>query len=160
MGLQYSGQISMGNINVELGRANNTANTSLAGGVTPVSDSLFGIADSTINKVAPHRISEFYGYSRKYVTFSNYYSIGYSGTVSGTVTLSGGAGNFSSVATQYGGGTTSTNITVNGITRNAYQSGNGTTYSTTFQLGAGTYSYTLQVSMGGSGSGYVNVGMV
>ena len=156
MGLQYSGQISMGNINVELGRANNTANTSLAGGVTPVSGSLFGIADSTINKVAPHRISEFYGYSRDYVQFNGLYSIGYSGTVNNTVNVIGGPHSFSAVATQYGGGTTSTNITVNGITRNAYQSGNGTTYSTSFQLGEGTYSYTLQVSMGGSGMGFIN----
>jgi len=62
MALPSSGQISMGDINVELGRTRTTANTSLAGGSTPVSTSLFGLATSSVNKVAPHKISEFYGY--------------------------------------------------------------------------------------------------
>ena len=55
-------QISMGDINVELGRTRTTANTSLAGGNTPVSTSLFGLATSSVNKTAPHAISEFHGY--------------------------------------------------------------------------------------------------
>jgi hypothetical protein len=56
-------QISMGDINVELGRTRTTANTSLAGGNTPTSTSLFGLATSSVNKVAPHAISEFHGYT-------------------------------------------------------------------------------------------------
>jgi hypothetical protein len=63
MPLPSSGQISMGDINVELGRGRTTANTSLAGGTTPTAGSLFGLASSAVNKTAPHRISEFYGYS-------------------------------------------------------------------------------------------------
>ena len=63
MPLPSSGQISMGDINVELGRSRTTANTALAGGSTPTAGSLFGLANSTVNKTAPHRISEFYGYS-------------------------------------------------------------------------------------------------
>ena len=61
MALPSSGQISMGDINVELGRTRTTANTSLAGGSTPAAGSLFALAN--VNKVAPHAISEFYGYS-------------------------------------------------------------------------------------------------
>jgi hypothetical protein len=53
----------MGDINVELGRSRTTANTLLAGGSTPITQSLFGLANNTVNKVAPHRISEFYGYN-------------------------------------------------------------------------------------------------
>ena len=56
-------QISMGDINVELGRTRTTSNTSLAGGNTPTSTSLFGLATSSVNKVAPHAISEFHGYT-------------------------------------------------------------------------------------------------
>lgn len=63
MALPSSGQISMGDINVELGRSRTTVNTSLAGGTTPTVGSLFGLASSAVNKTAPHRISEFYGYS-------------------------------------------------------------------------------------------------
>ena len=63
MPLPSSGQISMGDINVELGRSRTTANTSLAGGSTPTAGSLFGLATSAVNKTAPHAISEFYGYS-------------------------------------------------------------------------------------------------
>jgi hypothetical protein len=150
----------MGNINAELGRASNTPNTSLAGGVTPVISSLFGLADTTINKVAPHRISEFYGYTRKYVSFSSLYSLGYTGSASGTVTITGAA-NFSAAAQQFSTGTISTAITVGGISRNASRSGAGTNYSTTFQLGTGTYTYSLSVTLSsGSGSGFINVIMV
>jgi hypothetical protein len=63
MPLPSSGPISMGDINVELGRSRTTANTALAGGSTPSAGSLFGLAGSSVNKTAPHRISEFYGYS-------------------------------------------------------------------------------------------------
>lgn len=69
MALPSSGQISMGDINVELGRSRTTANTSLAGGSTPTAGSLFGLANNTVNKTAPHAISEFYGYSNITYTF-------------------------------------------------------------------------------------------
>ena len=75
MPLPSSGQISMGDINVELGRSRTTANTSLAGGSTPTAGSLFGLATSAVNKVAPHKISEFYGYSNiTYTPFDYLYS--------------------------------------------------------------------------------------
>ena len=64
MALPYSGQISMGDINVELGRTRTTANSSLAGGSTPISTSLFGLATGSINKTQPHSISEFWGYTQ------------------------------------------------------------------------------------------------
>ena len=63
MALSSSGQISIGDINVELGRTRTTSNTKLAGGSTPISTSLFGLATSSVNKVAPHAISEFRGYT-------------------------------------------------------------------------------------------------
>ena len=70
MALPNSGQISMGDINVELGRSRTTANTSLAGGSTPTAGSLFSLANNTVNKTAPHAISEFYGYST--ITYTLY----------------------------------------------------------------------------------------
>ena len=83
MPLPSSGQISMGDINVELGRGRTTANTSLAGGSTPAAGSLFGLAGSSVNKTAPHRISEFYGYSNAstlqmdiYVNEPDFYAYG------------------------------------------------------------------------------------
>jgi hypothetical protein len=72
MPLPSSGQISMGDINEELNRSRNTANTSLAGGSTPTAGSLFGLANNTVNKVAPHRISEFYGYAGFFVITTSY----------------------------------------------------------------------------------------
>ena len=63
MALPSSGQISMGDINVELGRTRTTGNTKLAGNNTPISTSLFGLATSSVNKTAPHKISEFHSYS-------------------------------------------------------------------------------------------------
>lgn len=75
MPLPPSGPISMGDINVELGRARTTANTALAGGSTPTAGSLFGLANNTINKTPPHAISEFYGYSNiTYTYYSNLYA--------------------------------------------------------------------------------------
>ena len=63
MALSSSGQISIGDINVELSRTRTTSNTKLAGGSTPISTSLFGLATSSVNKTAPHKISEFRGYT-------------------------------------------------------------------------------------------------
>jgi hypothetical protein len=61
MALQTSGQISISDIKTEMSIT--TTNNSLAGGSTPVSTSLFGAAQSSLNKTAPHKISEFYGYT-------------------------------------------------------------------------------------------------
>lgn len=83
MALPSSGQISMGDINVELGRGRTTSNTSLAGGSVPVANSLFGLA-SGINKTAPHAISEFYGYTHTREEFGYIY-----GTTSTSACASG-----------------------------------------------------------------------
>ena len=76
MALPNSGPLSMNAINVELGRSGTTPNTLLAGGSTPTAGSLFGLANSTINKVAPHSISEFYGYSNTPLLLDTYPLVG------------------------------------------------------------------------------------
>jgi len=79
MPLPSSGNaLSMGDINVELGRARTTASTALAGANTPTAGSLFGLAVNPINKIAPHRISEWYGYSNcpPYGEFVTSYCLG------------------------------------------------------------------------------------
>ena len=63
--LPSTGPISMSMINTVLSRASNTANSQLAGGLTPTVGSLFYIGNQlgTINQSAPHAISEWYGYT-------------------------------------------------------------------------------------------------
>jgi hypothetical protein len=61
MALPSSGQISVSAIKTEMSITTN--NNTFAGAATPVSVSLFGTASSAVNKVAPHKISEFYGYT-------------------------------------------------------------------------------------------------
>lgn len=64
MPLPSSGQISVSEINTELDRASNTANSNFAGGTTPQSGSLFKLGEAGgINQTAPHKMSEWYGYS-------------------------------------------------------------------------------------------------
>jgi hypothetical protein len=61
MALPSSGQISVSAIKTEMSITTN--NNTFAGAATPVSVSLFGTASSAVNKVAPHKISEFHGYT-------------------------------------------------------------------------------------------------
>ena len=64
MPLPSSGQISVSDINTELGRASNTANSNFAGGTTPQSGSLFKLGEAGgVNQTAPHKMSEWYGFS-------------------------------------------------------------------------------------------------
>lgn len=64
MSLPSSGEISMHDINTELGDSDlNSNEIKLAGGSTPLAISLFGAATSSVNKTAPHRMSEFHGYT-------------------------------------------------------------------------------------------------
>jgi hypothetical protein len=60
MALQSSGQISFSDIASELSL---TGTLTMAGSSIPVGPSLFGTASSAVNKTAPHKISEFYGYT-------------------------------------------------------------------------------------------------
>lgn len=140
-----SGQFSMGDINVELGLTRTTANTSLAGGVTPVSTSQFGRANSSRNKVAPHAMSEFRGYVNKSITFSSASTVSAaSGTTnfSGTVTIVGASVIFKAFATFFTAPlNVNTSITINGNTRTAFRNTVGTTQSNTFTLAPGTYNY-------------------
>ena len=59
MALQSSGQISFSDIASELSL---TGTLIMAGSAFPVGSSFFGTASSAVNKTAPHKISEFYGY--------------------------------------------------------------------------------------------------
>lgn len=154
-----SGQFSMGDINVELGLTRTTANTSLAGGVTPVSTSQFGRANSSRNKVAPHAMSEFRGYLNKAVVFSQARSLTSSGGIlNGTVTVTGGPAVFRAFATCFTvGSDVATNISVNGSLRGASRTTQGTTSSSGITLAVGTYNYSFEVSINsGTGSGGIS----
>jgi len=65
MAIPASGPISMSMFNTELGRTSNTADSRLASGSTPVSPSLFWLANqsSSLNQTAPHGMGEWYGYT-------------------------------------------------------------------------------------------------
>jgi hypothetical protein len=143
MALPCSGPLSISQIHTELGSSSYSLHTlSVAAG-----------------KGTPDAISEFYCYSNRSISFSNLYSLGYTGSVSGTVTIVGTWTFQAAAALYYGGGTVSANITVNGNTRSASRGGaSGTNYSSTFTLTSGTYAYSLSVtvSSGSGGSGYIN----
>ena len=63
MPLPSSGEIRVSQINTELGRTSNTANSNFAGGTTPQTGSLFKLGEAGgINQTAPHAMSEWYGY--------------------------------------------------------------------------------------------------
>lgn len=145
MGLPYSGQISMGDVASELdGPTYNQSltNMSVSVGFTP-----------------EHGLKEFYGYSRppaRSVVFSNYYSIGYTGSVSGVVTITGGNVNFGAAVTLYSAGTCNTAVNISGSIVSYFRKVLGNGYSTTtFQKGPGQHAYTLDVNLTGSGSGWI-----
>ena len=60
MALQSSGQISFSDIASELSL---TGTLIMPGSSIPVGSSFFGTASSAVNKTAPHKINEFYGYT-------------------------------------------------------------------------------------------------
>lgn len=63
MPLPSSEQISVSDINTELGRTSNTANSNFAGGTTPQTGSLFKLGEAGgVNQTAPHKMSEWYSY--------------------------------------------------------------------------------------------------
>lgn len=155
--------ISMGDINVELGRARTSSislNTAEDGGYGAINTN----SSSRPSASDPAALSEWYSYNHsaapaRSISFSNYTSLGYTGSVSGTVTIVGTYTFQAAAALYYGGGTVSANININGNTRFASRGGaSGTNYSTTFTLSTGTYSYSLSttVSSGSGGSGYIN----
>lgn len=165
MALPASGTIRFSQINTELGRSSTaqiSLNTAEDGGYAAINTN----SASRPSSSNPATMSEWYGYNHsatpaRSISFSNLYSLGYTGSVSGTVTITGGSYTFQAAAAlYYGGGTVSCNINVNGNTRSASRGGSsGTNYSTTFTLGPGTYSYSLSasVSSGSGGSAYINV---
>jgi hypothetical protein len=65
MPIPASGPISMSMFNTELGRTSNTANSSLAGGITPAVGSQFwlGGQSGSLNQTSPHAMSEWYNYT-------------------------------------------------------------------------------------------------
>jgi len=93
------------------------------------------------------------------VTFSSFFSYTGSGTgsYSGTVTITGANATFNARSTSTGNFSTDTIININGNSRRARQTTTGTLNSTTFTLGPGTYSYTFscQVTGGGTGIGQI-----
>lgn len=63
MPIPSSGEIKVSQINTELGRTSNTANSNFAGGTTPQTGSLFKLGEvGCINQTSPHKMSEWYGY--------------------------------------------------------------------------------------------------
>ena len=141
MALPSSGAISISQIKTELGNSSGSLRT----------------LSAAAGKSTPDAMSEFYGYSNRSIVFSNLTSIGYSGSITGTVTITGATATFSCYSTLYGAGRLSTNITIGGTSRATIRSSAGTTTSTTFTLAPGTYSYSLDVTVtSGSGSGGIN----
>jgi hypothetical protein len=96
--------------------------------------------------------------SRNSVVFSSWITKTLSNdedATSGVVTITGSPATFYAQAiVEDVTGTTSTNISINGITRGVVRTTPGTRNSTTFTLPAGTYSYSVDISVNGNnGSG-------
>lgn len=63
MPLPSSGEIKVSQVNTELGRTSNTANSNFAGGTTPQTGSLFKLGEAGgVDQTAPHKMSEWHGY--------------------------------------------------------------------------------------------------
>jgi hypothetical protein len=91
-----------------------------------------------------------------YIAFSSWYtnSGSSSASTSGTVTVIGSSIRVKAFSTIYtgSGATLTTTINIGGNIYSAYQAGLGTTNSSTFDLVAGTYYYSVSCSFTGSGA--------
>jgi hypothetical protein len=161
MALPSSGQISMGDINVELGRARTTTNTLLAGGSTPIAASLFGLANSSVNKVAPHSISEFYGYNNAPTNYNlTIYGVNPPGSVGDIrYTINGGArvtlGSLNNTCQLKGTITAANGSTVNiyvtdSGTDNRFRIISGTSSCPAYSLPGSVFVYTITVTSNGT----------
>jgi hypothetical protein len=153
--------MSMGDINVELGRARTSTisiNTAEDGGYGAINTN----SSSRPSSSDPASISEWYSYNHSAapansVVFSSGFSYtgSQSNSFSGVVIISGSSATFNARSTSTGNFSTDTIININGNSRRARQTTTGTLNSTTFTLGPGTYSYTFscQISPAGAGTG-------
>jgi hypothetical protein len=72
MPLPSSGEIKVSQINTELGRTSNTANSNFAGGSTPQTGSLFKLGEAGgVNQTAPHKMSEWHGYNAVHLVYQS-----------------------------------------------------------------------------------------
>jgi hypothetical protein len=148
--------MSMGDINVELGRARTSyisLNTAEDGGYGAINTN----SSSRPSSSDPASISEWYSYNHSAapansVTISSTYYWSYttlsSNNASGTITITGSSATFKARAVVINGTPTAiTNINIGGNTRTATRSKTaGTTDSVALVLGPGTYSYTVSLS--------------
>jgi hypothetical protein len=151
--------LSMGDINVELGRARTSSisiDTAENGGYGAINQN----SPSRPSSNNPAAISEWYSYNHSAgpsnsVTFSSGFSYtgSSSGSFSGTVTIVGASATFNARSTSTGNFSTDTNINIGGNARRARITTQGTLDSTTFTLGPGTYSYTFSCLVTGGGIG-------
>jgi len=158
MTMVYSGAISMGTTVAAVAGKNSSIKTEQALAAT-TNISLRSLS-STAGKLQPDAMSEFYGYTYtapKGISATNVWSIGYTGSISGNITITGSSYTFFAQAITYGVGNISTTITVGGQSRSVTSTSGTVNSTTSFVLGVGTYAYTLSVTVAsGSGSGGIN----
>jgi hypothetical protein len=101
------------------------------------------------NRLVPKKIWSYVGFSSWYDNSGTS-----SASTSGTVTVIGSSIRVKAFSTIYtgSGATLTTTINIGGNIYNAYQAGLGTTNSSTFDLVAGTYYYSVSCSFTGSGA--------
>jgi hypothetical protein len=113
-----------------------------------VNTSLMNAFTGSGNQLVPKKIWS-------YIAFSSWYtnSGSSSASVVGTVTIIGASIRVRAFSTIITGAssTLSTTININGNIYNAYQAGSGTTNSSTFDIGPGTYYYSVNCVFTGSG---------